>query len=258
VSTERKQIRSWKREERAFTLIELLVTISTISLLVATLMPSMAKVKEAARTTICLTNEKQQALAVMMYADDWNGYFPANYRIKGMVDNNTTVYDKLESYGPQNAAQDVKRPTGLWVCPSDKSAMGYPYTYYNDTRFTAFSSARQRHEYVSYGMNMSVEGGPYGLFEFMTAEPARKITGIERPANTLLFVDNSSIRSFTHFGCPVTPFHGNGSTVNIVACDGHAESLSVTDLIAVVPPIEDNYGATYYWRLPESWYRIDK
>lgn len=54
----------------AFTLIELLVVIAIIAILAAILFPVFAQAKEAAKKTACLSNDKQMATALFMYAGD--------------------------------------------------------------------------------------------------------------------------------------------------------------------------------------------
>ncbi len=57
---------------RGFTLIELLVVISIIALLLSILMPSLSKVKEQARKTICMSNMRQVGIATIAYMGDNN------------------------------------------------------------------------------------------------------------------------------------------------------------------------------------------
>ncbi len=59
-----------------FTLIELLVVIAIISILAAILFPVFAKAREKARQASCASNEKQLALAVLMYVQDSDEVLP--------------------------------------------------------------------------------------------------------------------------------------------------------------------------------------
>ena len=63
------------RKHRAFTLIELLVVIAIIALLMAILMPSLARARKQARTVSCRALLKQWGPIWYMYCNDNNGYF---------------------------------------------------------------------------------------------------------------------------------------------------------------------------------------
>ena len=61
---------------KGFTLIELLVVIAIISILAAILFPAFSRARENARRTSCASNEKQLALGLMQYTQDYDERLP--------------------------------------------------------------------------------------------------------------------------------------------------------------------------------------
>jgi prepilin-type N-terminal cleavage/methylation domain-containing protein/prepilin-type processing-associated H-X9-DG protein len=61
---------------RGFTLIELLVVIAIIAILAAILFPVFAKAREKARQSSCLNNQRQIAVAILMWVQDHDEIFP--------------------------------------------------------------------------------------------------------------------------------------------------------------------------------------
>jgi prepilin-type N-terminal cleavage/methylation domain-containing protein len=61
---------------RAFTLIELLVVVAIVAILVSLLLPALALARDAARRSVCLSNQRQLIVACQGYSNDVrNGYF---------------------------------------------------------------------------------------------------------------------------------------------------------------------------------------
>ena len=65
-----------KRKITGFTLIELLVVIAIIAIVAALLLPSLAGAKAQSHRTSCVSNLKEWTLAMTMYADDNNQFYP--------------------------------------------------------------------------------------------------------------------------------------------------------------------------------------
>lgn len=91
------------RRRNAFTLIELLVVVAILSLLVSLLLPSLRKAKALAKTTLCLSNQRQIGLMTQMYLYEWNGFLPATRQSSGRYWDKALVETARFPTGPSSA-----------------------------------------------------------------------------------------------------------------------------------------------------------
>jgi prepilin-type N-terminal cleavage/methylation domain-containing protein/prepilin-type processing-associated H-X9-DG protein len=91
-----------------FTLIELLVVIAIIAILAAILFPVFAKVREKARQTSCLSNEKQLGLGFAQYCQDNNDRYPSG--TAGLYQNGRGWAGELYPY---------VKSAAVYTCPDD-------------------------------------------------------------------------------------------------------------------------------------------
>ncbi len=212
----------------AFTLIETLVVISIISLLMAVLMPVLARARQQSKALLCLSNLRQLTIAADLYTHGNDGYYPIAYMYAmghpvavSHAWDFTTVRDWSEN-------KETVVPGLLWQgrtiekiqqCPSFKGAHNWlndPYTGYNYNT-----------SYIGHGQLESIE------------TPA-KADQVIKPGHCTLFGDggyaagankfmrapwpNPGDLSFNERYAGTQDYRHLGAT-NVAYCDGSAKSV---------------------------------
>jgi hypothetical protein len=203
--------------KHAFTLTELLVIIPVAALLGTMLLAVSNDATQQVKAAACLNNMRQWGLGFMLYANDWNDYFPydgyENY--PPCVAGNTNVwFNVVPQYIGQKRLCDLYTagtpPTGLtrtvWSCPSSTNVNVQP-TLPN--------------AYFMYAMSFQwhLEGNDHvGFRRNRATSPTNTILFCEEPEDTFPETNGKYDTVARHFG---------GS--NFVVADGHADWIHLTN-----------------------------
>jgi prepilin-type N-terminal cleavage/methylation domain-containing protein/prepilin-type processing-associated H-X9-DG protein len=101
------------QRSRAFTLVELLVVVGIIAILIALLMPVLARARRQANTAVCLNHLRQLGLGYQRYAAENKGWAP---RAGGLE----LGLDRLLQPG-------AERPDPIPMCPEATEVGGYQF-----------------------------------------------------------------------------------------------------------------------------------
>jgi prepilin-type N-terminal cleavage/methylation domain-containing protein len=151
--------------QRAFTLVELLVVIGIIAVLIAILLPTLARARESAQRTACLSNMRQLATMLRMYSVQYNDVLPI-----GFMDQKAFAYIMFWNNGNPGSppkpsqmgliveANLVKNPA-CFFCPSEQLDQQFTYQPNPDKNtpsinpwpfWTTPSSSPTRHTRLGY------------------------------------------------------------------------------------------------------------
>ena len=124
-----------RKSQRAFTLIELLVVVAIIAVLIAILLPSLARAKESTRKTLCAANLKAQGLALSIYAAMNADACPVYY-------NGATAYPQDEDVQFGDTLLDITHQQAMSMNGADAEDKERKI-FYCPSNFVASASANQ-------------------------------------------------------------------------------------------------------------------
>jgi len=209
-----------KTKRTGFTLIELLVVIAIIAILAAVLFPVFARARAKAQEASCLSNVKEIALAILMYTEDYDAFFPLTYYTPPRTYWPLTIFPYLG----QGAISTTNY--GIFGCPG----MRWDHNWYSGA-------------YSQYGIN-------YQLSQRFFPTIARDVA-VKYPTSTVLigesiyYHSNGKTYGWYRVTSPTgsTRFDHNDRG-NYAFCDGHAKGFTKQQLIGGVAATEIFYD----WR----------
>ena len=185
-----------QKTERTFTLIELLVVIAIIAILAAMLMPALSQARESAKSNACKNNLHQEGLAIGLYLDSSEEYFPP-LRLESGKDCSYALAKITDTLKPSS------RKTNIALCPSDTAPNSVLYSGGWGLRFH-YSYATNKHVVKDYNA------------------AAYRLPTIVNPGKTLMFADSKK-QYFSRYEQNIQTRH-NGS-FNAVFLAGQVENF---------------------------------
>jgi prepilin-type N-terminal cleavage/methylation domain-containing protein/prepilin-type processing-associated H-X9-DG protein len=246
-------------KKRGFTLIELLVVIAIIALLLSILLPSLNKVKEIAKTTVCKTNFRSISMAWFMYSADYGDKLarPAG-GYGGITNDQTGAWAFVSGYdGADPIPPESEWETGNSIRKTNISN-GTLWPYIED--FKAYScpaDMKARYRIRSYSMNYTLNGHKPLEIKY-GAKIATKMDDISIPSERIAFATKYFENDYAFeirggyrvlqkdelVSSYFTPWHNQRS--NFGFADGHGETVKWEKDPAVEAVLIDRSRPTLY------------
>jgi prepilin-type N-terminal cleavage/methylation domain-containing protein/prepilin-type processing-associated H-X9-DG protein len=223
-----------KRQRRGFTLMELFVVILIIGVLTAILFPVYSHRTEKSSMIACISNQKQLAMGMMMYVQDYDEHFPMTANLSASP--KTLWTQAITPY--VNASKKE-----IFICPaSTRNSDFFLWKTYTPT--SLYADRWEKRNYASIGLTAQL------LFDKTGKEGYVKVFSIrelEEPANTVLLTDTLNSQKDR----PKTAYEGGYTFDPCTAQQGdlkappfaaNADDFSVNHAVFARHGVGDNVG----------------
>lgn len=169
-----------------FTLVELLVVIGIIAVLIAVLLPTLAKAREQANAAACMSNMRQISMAGLMFANEHKGYLIKFwYNDKPLMRGTETWGYRWPQYGWTYILNLTIKNKNVFDCPSVRPTQLRGLLASTPTT-PNLTDAHDADDIPSaYRMNAS------DLIPNSLGVDSVKITMFRRPSKAILFVEGA-------------------------------------------------------------------
>ena len=199
-----------------FTLIELLVVIAIIAILAAILFPVFSKAREKARQASCQSNEKQIALGILQYTQDYDEtMLPAFNATTGFALPNGSIAPDGVWWWYEELVMPYEKNKPVFVCPSDQGD------------FSANSNTNPVWRYKngdggSYVFNGANSDGPNpGI-------AGKALAAIDPVVGTILVGEWGGLYTARSWHQPKGTASFSGARTMTAFCDGHVKFIKIS------------------------------